>query len=126
MRRVPQTPEEIRHWLIKVIYTKAADYHRQERRLRQHEELTLNIADEQGHEWIERIVSPSSMGDFSDAEVYLWLDSLPKQERDVLIGLIVRDQTEQEVAREMGLSQQSVSRLKKQAIQRLCDEMVNK
>jgi len=126
MRRVPQTPEEMRNWLIKVIYAKAADYHRKTKRLRQHEELILNSEDERGHELIDRVPSPSSAEDFSDVEVHLWLDSLPEQERDVLIGLILRDQTEQEVAREIGISRQSVSRLKQQAIQRLRDEMVNK
>lgn len=126
MRRVPQTPEEMRHWLIKVIYAKAADYHRKERRLRQHEELTLNSDDERGHEGIDQISSQSSAEDFSDAEVHLWLDALPEQERDVLVGLILRDQTELEVAKEMDISRQSVSRLKKQSIQRLRDEIMNK
>lgn len=126
MTRVPQTPEEMRRWLIKVIYAKAADYHRKARRLRQHEELTLNSEDERGNEWIERVSAPSAAKEFSEAEVHMWLDSLPKQERDVLIELMVRDQTEQEVAKEMGISRQSVSRLKRQAIQRLRDEMVNK
>ena len=126
MRRVPQTPEEMRSWLIKVIYAKAADYHRKARRLRQHEELILNSEDERGRELIDRVSSTSSAEDFSNVEVHLWLDSLPEQERDVLIGLILRDQTEQEVAREMGISRQSVSRHKQRAIQRLRDEMVNK
>ena len=98
MRRVPQTPEEMRSWLIKVIYAKAADYHRKARRLRQHEELILNSEDERGRELIDRVSSTSSAEDFSDVEVHIWLDSLPEQERDVLIGLIVRDQIDKEVS----------------------------
>lgn len=51
------------------------------------------------------------------------LDALPERERQIIFLRFFRDKSQQEIARELGISQMHVSRLLSQTLQRLHDEL---
>ncbi|MCY0909533.1 MAG: sigma-70 family RNA polymerase sigma factor [Sulfobacillus thermotolerans] len=116
MKRQPQTSVEMRKWLQTVVRTKKADYLRQMGRLRQHETLTPNVEDAEGHEQVDSLTSPSAEEAFGEVEIAMLLNILPAREREVMDKLVIEGKREQEIATEMGLSQQTISRIKRHAV----------
>lgn len=123
MKHQPQTPVEMRKWLQTVVRTKKADYLRQMGRLRQHETLTLNVEDAEGHEPLDSLPSSAAAEAFEEVEAAMMLGILPTRERDVMTKLVIEGKREQEIATEMGLSQQTISRIKRQAVSHIRREL---
>ncbi|MDP9729924.1 sigma-70 family RNA polymerase sigma factor (plasmid) [Alicyclobacillus sp. TC] len=114
-----ETLEDIKRFVIAVAKAKSVDYWRRESRYRNHEQLTLNQANEQGEEPIETLPSTDAERDFQEVEMRLVLDTLPEKQKRVMVGLVLEDKTERELAEELKLSQSTVHRLKTKAIQQL-------
>lgn len=125
MKSKPQTSVEMRKWLRTVLRAKKADYLRQMVRLHRHELLTLNVEDAEGYEPMDSLPSPSSEEAFGEVEVLMLLDALNPREREVMTKLVIEGKREQEIAIEMDLSQQTVSRIKRQAVSRIRGELEN-
>jgi len=106
----------MRKWLQTVVRTKKADYLRQMGRLRQHETLTLNVEDAEGHEQVDSLPSPSAEEAFGEVEIAMLLNILSAREREVMDKLVIEGKREQEIATEMDLSQQTISRIKRHAV----------
>lgn len=113
-------------WCRSVIRNAAISEIRTIRRYADHESLTLNQAREDGSEPVDAIPSAAAAVAFSEADVRLILLSLPWFEQDVLRLLYLSELTQQEVARQLGIPQQQVSRVHRHALSTLRQQLSSK
>ncbi|GMA52465.1 RNA polymerase sigma factor [Alicyclobacillus contaminans] len=73
--------------------------------------LQDQIADEEGHEWIDRIA------------LHEVLNRLPERERLIVYLRFFKDKTQSDVARVLGISQVQVSRLEKRILNAIRDQL---
>lgn len=96
------------------------------RRLREHELLILNDllsqdAEDEMTEMLDTIAAPSDILAEVEDTVFLQeaLALLTPQQQKVITATVLEERTEQEVAEQLGISQQVVNRLKGRALKRL-------
>ncbi|HBT48190.1 MAG TPA: RNA polymerase subunit sigma-24 [Peptococcaceae bacterium] len=104
----------------------AARLAKKQKRLKEHELLILNEllsqeAEDEEREMVDTIASPSDT--LAEVEDALFLEEalslLTPQQQKVIIATILNGATEQEVAKELGISQPAVHRMKVRALNRL-------
>lgn len=123
MRSTPKTQDEVRRWLMSIVYAKTAEYRRKLLRVTHHEELTLNTDNDDKNEPVKRLLSRASNEEFAEVEINMFLEVLPPKERFIITELVMNGKSEKELAREMKVSQQTVNRIKRRAILQLRREI---
>lgn len=126
-------------YVQKTILFAARELKKKQRELRRREELSLNVADLDFEE--ERInMIPDSLVDFaeeiekhngnpdyreifSDSKMLAAIDALTNRQKQIIYKCIIQDKTEGEVANELGITKQAVSKIKKAGLNKLKKEI---
>ena len=113
-------------WFLTGLRREAGRLARKHRRLREHELLILNqkLAEDGQSEEVEILDTAAATNDTSaEAEdamiVQEALSLLTPTQQKVIVATVLKERTEQEVANEMGVSQQAVNKIKERALNRL-------
>ncbi|WP_304459367.1 sigma-70 family RNA polymerase sigma factor [Alicyclobacillus sendaiensis] len=116
------TPEQEVAWIRKIIRSAALDEYRRWRRWNR-ELLILNapLDDEDDRERIDTIAVPEPPPEH--VELRWLIEQLPERERTVIWGLYFEGRNQREIASYMSISQMTVSKLHRAAVQRLREWM---
>ena len=102
-------------WCVTVIRHAAISAMRRQARWAQ-ERLTINQVNDNGTEYLEDLRCPVAVDEFERIELALLLESLPPLQAAVLRRLLLLGESQQNVAKCLGISQQQVSRHKNRGL----------
>lgn len=104
-------------WCNKIGEHQSLTYTRKRRRWNR-EDLILNrqIGNDTGNELIDYIAEDNEYSDFDKVYIAMMLLDLPYKERIVIKEIFFNEKTERQLAQYMGLSQQTINRIKKKAL----------
>lgn len=116
------TPEQEVAWIRKIVRSAVLDEYRRWKRWNR-ELLILNapLDDENDEERNDTMAAPESPPEY--VELRWLIEQLPERERTVIWGLYFQGRNQREIARHMGISQMTVSKLHRAAVQRLKEWM---
>lgn len=122
--QVSYSPRQQSVWCKTVIRNTASKLRRKHRRWAKDRPI-LNLQDENGEEYQNRIVAQEGTYGFEHIEWNILLEEvLTLTERCVIQGLYMADESQRDVAKTCLLSQSGVSRTKQQALQKLKRAMI--
>lgn len=124
MGQVSYSPRQQSVWCKTVIRNTASKLRRKHQRWAKDKPI-LNLRDENGEEYQNRIVSQTGNDDFEHVEWNVMMkEVLTPSERCVIQSVYMADKSQRDVAKTCLLSQSGVSRTKQQALQKLRRAMI--
>jgi RNA polymerase sigma factor (sigma-70 family) len=109
-------------WCMAVINRRAMKERRKYTRWA-NEQLLLNQPNDYGQEYGDFVPSHDAHQTFNTCELKLLFESLPDEQAVILHGLFLLGKTERELAEDLNITQQKVSRLKHRALRVLKKEL---